>query len=926
MNNSLEDKKKFHTRNQRVQLSLVNIKRLVAKMNNNNNKQFLSVLLILSLFFSMMAYAASPAVGTLIQNQASATYKDAGGVSQFTTSNIVETVIQQVGAMDLVQSQQKQGASGTTIYFPHVLTNTGNGDDTYTLSVDNKTGDGYDFSNLQMFADANQDGVADSTTPITDTGLLAAGEEFYFVVAADVPASGAAVGATGQVDVKGVSQFDTSVEQTNTDTVEVTDQAVIDVTKSISAPEGASPSGTYKVTLDYINKGAQAATNVTLIDALPAGMTYAANSGEWSVDSGLALTDSGASDSQGTASTIIYCAYDASCTGLVKGTENTGADSTTQLTAIIASVAAGESGTLSFDVNIAAGLNAQTLHNTAEYTYNGVATTAPTNKVPFDVLEMPGVVANGSTSDNTDGVGESVTVATAAQGSVVSFNNIIWNTGNAVDTFEMTIDNAGATFPTGTVFQLFKSDGFTPLLDTNGEGTKDTGPINPGASYTVVLKAFLPSGVSGTAGYDVTKTATSALDSSVSNSVTDHLDEIIAETVDLTNDVANTLGAGNDSAQNASSPVTTKTVAPGGKAIFLLNVNNGSTQARNYVLEYSKDKPFVVGSLDSGWKVSFHNDGGAGDCSTLGKAITSTGNIAANGSKQLCAAVDTPANASGDGVVHPIYFRVFSSANNASDIKFDAVIISVQPSVEIEPDQVGNIEPGGTVVYNHRVFNNGNTPLECLNVAASGTTAGWSSVIYLDVNNDGALDSGDTQLTDQTLAVGASFPILVKMFAPANAALGSVDTTTLTVTGNQDDGDSNPATCTGTAVTDKVTDISTVSTADVNIVKTQALDADCNGLPEGGYTSSTFSVAAQGCVMYRLTATNAGSTPVNNVRIDDAAPVFTTFFGTPTTTHGNITGGVVGDDGVISGGSVSGASITLQSGQSMVLDFSVRLD
>ncbi|CAA6824120.1 MAG: Unknown protein [uncultured Thiotrichaceae bacterium] len=893
---------------------------------NNNNKPFLSALLMLSMFFSMMAYAASPVAGTLIQNQASATYKDAGGVSQFATSNIVETVIQQVGALDLIQNQEKQGAAGNTIYFPHVLTNTGNGEDTYTLSAINQTGDGYDFSSFQIYADKNRDGVADSTTSITETDLLSAGEAFYFVVAAEVPV-GAGVGTTGDIEVKGKSQFlPDEEEKTNIDKVTVTDQAVIDVTKSISGSEGASPSGTYKVTLSYVNNGAQTATNVTLIDALPAGMTYAGNSGEWSVESALALTDAGPSDSQGSGDTIIFCAYDASCTGLLKGAENTGSDSTTQLTAIIASVPAGDSGTLSFDVNIKSDLKAQILYNTAEYTYDGGSTPLPTNKVPFEVLEVPGVVANGSITDATDGVGESVTVATAPQGSIVSFNNIIWNKGNTVDTFEMTIDTANDTFPTGTVFQLFKSDGFTPLLDTNGEGTKDTGPIEPNAYYTVVLKAFLPAGEEGSTGYDVTKTATSSIDSSVFNTVTDHLQTIVAETVDLTNDVANTLGAGNDTVQSASSPVTTKTVAPGEQAVFLLNVNNEGTEVRNYILEYSKEKPFVAGSLDSGWNVTFHRDGGSGDCSTLGAEITATGNIAGAGNKQLCAAVDTPVDASGNGVVHPIYFRVFSSANNAEDIKFDAVVISVQPSVGIEPDQVGNIEPGGTVVYNHRIFNNGNTPLECLDVASSNTTTGWSSVIYLDVNNDGALDSDDTLLTNQTLAVGASFPILVKMFAPANAALGSIDTTTLTVTGNQDDGDSNPATCTGTAVTDNVTDITTASTADVNIVKTQALDSDCNGVDEGGYSSSTFSVPAQSCVMYRLTATNAGSTPVNNVRINDAAPVFTSFFGTASTTHGNITGGVAGDDGSIAAGSVSGASITLQSGQQMVLDFSIRLE
>ena len=46
------------------------------------------------------------------------------------------------------------------------------------------------------------------------------------------------------------------------------------------------------------------------------------------------------------------------------------------------------------------------------------------------------------------------------------------HTGNAIDKFNISVV-AGNTFPAGTSFQLFKSDGATPLLDTNNDGYLD---------------------------------------------------------------------------------------------------------------------------------------------------------------------------------------------------------------------------------------------------------------------------------------------------------------------------------------------------------------------------------------------------------------------------------------------------------------------
>jgi hypothetical protein len=903
-------------------------------MHHYKNTAFTIWMVVFSLLLSCAVYAKSPAAGTLIKNQASATYKDAAGVEQMTTSNVVETLIQQVGAMQLVQDQTRLGVAGNTVYLPHVLTNTGNGVDSYDLTIANVGGDDYDFdlANVVIYADKNKDGLPDNTTAITETDALVADETFYFVIGAEIPVT-ASNSQQGLLTIEGKSQFDGTQIETNTDTVIVSDKAVVNVVKSMSANAGASPSGVYTITLRYENRGVVTATNIVLTDHLPEGMTHNAGGGRWSkTGSGLVLTDADNADAQGAApNTLIYFV------------DTTG--SRDKVFATLAEVAAGDSGEITFEVNITGGLVASTLLNIAEFSYHNGTTgipIAPTNQVPFDILQQPSVIANGSITDPNDGADNKGTgtdafiVDTANRGATVVFDNIIRNTGNSDDVFDITLNEAAATFPTGTVFQLFQADGFTPLMDSNNNGRVDTGVLAANGSYNVVLKAILPvdsSGDNNGAGFDLIKTATSALDPLVSNTVTDHLGEILGDSVDLTNNSAGNAadGAGSGVPPSAEpTAITVENITPSGQAVFTLFVNNTSAASGSYELQYSSSK-FDAGVIEAGWKIELYHDGGGGDCSTLGALSSATNNISAGGHQQICAVVTAPANAIADGNEHAIYFKVYSRLTGVFDIKHDAVVVVEQPALSIAANQTGQITAGGTVVYPHRISNNGNTALECITVTTTDLDlqSGWSSVIYNDVNADGTLDAGDIPLANKTLGAGQSFSILIKLFAPATVAMGIKNIQTVTVTGNQDDLDADPTTCTGAILTDQVQDVTTVNTSSMTIIKEQAIDADCDGSADGGnaaFSTTAFQVQPASCVIYRLTAKNTGATTVNNARIDDAAPTFTQFFGTPIVSAGNIQGGVAGTEGDIAGGSVNGATISILSGEALVLLFSVKLD
>lgn len=132
--------------------------------------------------------AAAPPANAVIGNQATATYTDGTGTSRNVTSNLVQTTVAQIYGHTLTATQTKVAPQGSTVYFPHVLTNTGNGPDTYTLSTFNLGGDQFDLSNIRIFADANGDGLPDNATPITATTAVAAGASFRFVIAGEVPA------------------------------------------------------------------------------------------------------------------------------------------------------------------------------------------------------------------------------------------------------------------------------------------------------------------------------------------------------------------------------------------------------------------------------------------------------------------------------------------------------------------------------------------------------------------------------------------------------------------------------------------------------------------------------------------------------------------------------------------------------------------
>jgi len=235
-------------------------------------------------------------------------------------------------------------------------------------------------------------------------------------------------------------------------------------------------------------------------------------------------------------------------------------------------------------------------------------------------------------------------------------------------------------------------------------------------------------------------------------------------------------------------------------------------------------------------------------------------------------------------------------------------------NVTLTPNGSNQIFPGGSVVYTHSLTNNGNVaePITFSNPITSDNLAGWSSVLYQDTNSNGVLDAADQAVstaTTFTLNPGQSVTMFVKVTAPSGAAVGAIDTTTPRAGYN--------------ATFATAQDQSTVIAGELRLVKAQSLDATCSGVA-GAFVQTNITAGAVpgACVIYQITATNAGTSNITSVVVSDATPAFTVYHNNPpaSTTVGTIIAPANG-----AAGTISATVGTLTPGQSALIIFAVKI-
>jgi uncharacterized repeat protein (TIGR01451 family) len=903
---------------------------------------FMAVLLAL---VGMAAHAAAPAAGASISNQASASYQDGSKEADGTTlarrtvlSNLVSTTVTQVASVTLDNTGAQTATPGSIVYYTHVLTNTGNGADTFALSGSLNTAGNFAMTSVVFYAD---DGSGRPTgVPITSTGSLAAGATFKLIAAATLPNTVTA-GQTNTIRVTGTSTFSGTATAYRDDVTTVTTNAVVTLSKGIDISTGVSPASAgvqvpYTYTLAYTNTGNSTAENVTISDEIPVGMTFVSGSARWSVTGATPLSNTTTAVTAGTSPNTLTSLYGA-----------TGALTTFKV--VLLKLAPGQSGTISFQVKLNVGVAPGVLNNTANLSYDNGAVpvtaaniiSGSSNTVPFTVTQTTAV---GLTSATVAGP--------AAAGSTVTFTNVVTNNGSHIDSFNIKLEPLLATdplaFPPGTTFQLFKSDGTTPLVDTGVDGIVDTGPLAPGGTYNVIVKATLPPNAPTKAADSVMPVrATSVFDSGVTTPATDTLSAITGASVDLTNS-----GATNpDLPGTGTGPEVlaqkTNSVNPGSTTTFVLDVKNTGLLPDSFDLASSSASNFGS-ALPLGWAVTFKADGG-GNCSTTGATITNTGSVAAAASTKVCAVVTVPAGYAAG--TYPLYFRTLSPISGVQDILHDAVTVNAVRSITLTPNGTGQTYPGGSYLYTHTLTNNGNVTEATAATSdvvpsVANSKAGWTSNLYYDKNGDGVLDSSDPLITTGPtgtlnallaangilgLVPGQSIKVFDKVISPSGALAGDVNASTITVTTTNGSGYTTTVPAPTVAA-----DTTTVITGNLILEKKQLVDTTClvTPAPATGYVSGNLSAKPGDCVLYQITVTNVGAVNATSVIVSDVTPSYTTLSLLPAVTVGAIepTGLALLGTGTIKANVGTGATTavggggTLAPGESAVLTFGVRLN
>lgn len=840
------------------------------------NKKKFSALSFL-FFFSLEAHAF-PQPGSYISNVASGDYTDEMGNVLLVNSNPVALEVQKTYSLTLVQNQNQYGVVGGAVNLPHVLTNTGNTADRYTLGLVQSSTDNFDLSNVKLYADRDQNGLPDNTEDLLVGSIeLNAGQSLAVVLVGSIPTN-VSFNQLSSLDLKAESQQSATLSAQVTDTIRVVDDAVISLVKAQSASEG-NIGDLITYTLTYRNIGT-ATRPVVLQDVLDDSLEYVSGSAVWNQNS-TALTD--ANDTEGSANKGI--AYQLKPDGK-------------SLEASITAVAPLTSGTLAFKAKVKQGA-ANKIPNTAGFVqYDMDNTTVKlssfSNTVIYNLAAVYGVVLNNTSSSATN-VGNPnnspdnlVIQASLKPGQEVFFNNYVWNIGNTTDAYNLSYSSNN--LPSCVKVNFYTQDGKTLLTDTNGDGKVDTGSISNAAVKQIQVGVSASTGcTSSVSNINIDVVATSIASSAVFDPIRNQITALTAasSSSDLYNADQSGLGVG--IVDNAVQPLRTVKVTSG-KAVFPLVAKNNSTQANNYNLYASFsaiDVANIALTAKTGFSVKFYE--GDASCQTVGKQITNTGTLGAGASKSYCAVVDV--DVSQQNFTAPIWFAIQSPVNQQADSIKNQIESNVARLLTLTNDQQGQVSVGGTIVYAHTLKNLGNMA-EGANAGSQVNLKvvplrndGFVYTLYYDANKNGQIDSADQIISATTslnqllgsagLLAQADIQLLLKVQATPSATEGVVSQADIVVEVSDFNGIHLDNL--------KNTDVTTVATGHLQLVKTQAANSSCTttNLAALSYSTQLVSVKPNQCVVYKLTLKNDGGSVVKNVQFNDVVPAYTSLVGTP---------------------------------------------
>ena len=369
---------------------------------------------------------------------------------------------------------------------------------------------------------------------------------------------------------------------------------------------------------------------------------------------------------------------------------------------------------------------------------------------------------------------------------------------------------------------------------------------------------------------------------------------------------------------------TAKSAGAGTSVTYAHSVTNTGNGSDTFALSQTS-----TGTL-SLTGVVFYADANGDGVADNATPITTTGPLAADATFRFVAVATLPAGAT-NGTTNALTVRATSGFNGAiSATSTDTTTVAAGAVIDLTANSPGAGAPGagpgveaaavetktttaGTMTSFVLFLNNTGGSPDTFNLQAStdGTFGmqvlppGWT-VVFKDAN--GAV------ITTATVAAGTNVRVTAEVTPPAGTAPGTTDLYFRAISGTS-------------GVADTIHDAVTVAAADslVELVKTQALDANCDGAADTAFSNAPITAGAVpgACIRYTIVGTNKGTTTINAMVMTDTIPANTTYHATATATTGlgSILAPLAGTTG-----SVSATVGNLTPGQSNTMSFGVKID
>ena len=695
-----------------------------------------------------------------------------------------ETIVVEDNTTDLVTvktlaSGDTTPDEGDTVAFEITVTNSGPGNAT-NVSLTDLLPAGITFNQSSV-----TQGSYDSATGLFDIGALANGATATLTLEGTVDAGQAGNTITNMTTAATGDQVDPSTAGDDLDESVVVGIPAADlVTVKTLASGDATPDEGDTVTfqIEVTNNGPDAATNVSLIDQLPAGLTYVSDTGAGGV-------------------------YDP-VTGLWS----------------IGTLASGATATITISATVNVGEGGNTITN---------ITTAATGDQPDPSTAGDDLVESVVVNDAVDLVTLKALAsgnATPAVGDTVTFEIVVVNNGGGQATNVSLTDSlpAGISFTGSTVSQGSYDE---------TTGVFDIGTLNVGDVATLSLTGTVDAGQGGNTITNVTTAATG--DQMDPSTVGDDLDASV-DVVDNTTDLVTvkTLASGDttpDEGDTVAFEITVTNSGPGNATNVSLTdlLPAGITYTQSSVTQGSYDSAtglFDIGALANGATATLTLEGTV-DVGQSGNTITNI-TTAATGDQ-----VD-PSTA-GDDLDESVIVGIPAA---------DLVTVKTLASGDATPDE------GDTVTFQIEVTNNG--PDAATNVSLIDQLPAGLTYVS-DTGAGGVYDPVTGLWSIGTLASGATATITISATVNVGEGGNTITNITTAATGDQPD----PS----TAGDDLVESVVVNDAADLVTVKTLASG---DATPAEGDT-----------VTFQIEVTNNGGAQATNVSLIDALPAGLTYVG-----------------------------------------------